>query len=209
MTARGLLLKFVALLLVTGAVSFQIPHAGHLHPLYVRYRQEALQHQQNHGPCSQTPSASDIMKAQGCAVGVSEDHIANSPLPAVSQSLQQQILLPLEDATICTPVSYDEETGMVQTAVRAVVRHPISTLIDNSMVGLSSTLVITTGALHEVAHCLELEWTHHATSSTEGLAILSLGHFLHYGRETIRQLVEMHDEEDDSRNKPRQDQASP
>jgi hypothetical protein len=114
-------------------------------------------------------------------------------------NLRQTITIPLMEeqevaATISTPVSYDEETGMVQTAVRAIVQHPLSTLVDNSVVGLSSTFVITTGALHEVMHALELEWTHHATSSTESLAIISLGHFLHYGRETIRQLVEYHDE---------------
>lgn len=60
--------------------------------------------------------------------------------------------------------------------------------------------MITTGALHEVVHCLELEWTHHATSSTEGLALLSLGHFLHYGREAIRQIVELHEEESEECN---------
>ena len=44
-------------------------------------------------------------------------------------------------------------------------------------------------------HCLELEWTHHAAAgTTEELAILSLGHFLHYGREAIRQLVELHED---------------
>jgi hypothetical protein len=95
------------------------------------------------------------------------------------------------DATISTPISYDEETGMVQTAVRAIIDHPISSMVDNHVVGLSSTIVIATGALHEVVDCVQLEWTHHATQSTEGLALLSLGHFLHYGRETIRQLLEM------------------
>lgn len=103
------------------------------------------------------------------------------------------------EITIATPVSYDEETGMVQTAVRAIVQSPFSGVMDNTMVGLSSTLVIATGALHEVMHCVELEWTHHAAAggTTEELAILSLGHFLHYGRETIRQLVEMHDDDED------------
>lgn len=87
---------------------------------------------------------------------------------------------------------------MVQTAVRAIVQHPtITTLVDNSVVGLSSTLVISLGAVHELVNCFELEWTHHATSSTEGLAILSLGHFLHYGRETIKRLMEMQDNVDD------------
>ena len=104
--------------------------------------------------------------------------------------------------SISTPVSYDEETGMVQTAVRAIVQSPWRGVMDNSMVGLSSTLVIATGALHEVLHCVELEWTHHAAAggTTEELAILSLGHFLHYGRETIRQLVEMHEDDCDDAN---------
>lgn len=109
-------------------------------------------------------------------------------------------MVPIEtvDATIATPVSYDEETGMVQTAVRAIVKHPISSFVDNNMVNLSSTLVMTTGAFHEIVHAVELEWTHHAsTGSTEGLAILSLGHFFHYGREAIRQLIELHDDDDE------------
>eukprot|EP00977_Amphora_coffeiformis_P023140 scaffold12240_cov170-Amphora_coffeaeformis.AAC.4 len=80
---------------------------------------------------------------------------------------------------------------MVQTAVRAIVRNPLAGLVDNAAVGLSSTLVISTSTLHEVARCLELEWTHHATSSTKGLALLSLGHFCHNGREAIRQLAEL------------------
>lgn len=175
--------------------AFQIPHAGHHHPLFVRYRQEQLE-KQRQGPHSQTPCASDIVKTQGCALDVTEEHYGTSSLVEPRSQIQQRIVLPLEGATICTPVSYDEETGMVQTAVRAIVRHPISNIVDNAVVGISSTLVITTGALHEVVHCLELEWTHHATSSTEGLALLSLGHFLHYGREAIRQLVELHDEDE-------------
>lgn len=174
--------------------AFQIPYAGHHHPLFVRYRQEQLE-KQRQGPHSQTPCASDIVKTQGCVLDVMEEHYGASSLVESRSATQQRIVLPLEDATICTPVSYDEETGMVQTAVRAIVRHPISNIVDNAVVGLSSTLVITTGALHEVVHCLELEWTHHATSSTEGLALLSFGHFLHYGREAIRQLVELHEDE--------------
>jgi hypothetical protein len=104
------------------------------------------------------------------------------------------------NATLSTPISYDEETGMVQTAVRAIVQHPISSIVvDNHVVGLSSTLVIATGALHEIVDCVQLEWTHHATQSTEGLALLSLGHFLHYGRETVRQLVELQHQESKSK----------
>ena len=105
-----------------------------------------------------------------------------------SLSPETQHLVP----EISTPISYDEDTGMVQTAVRAIVQHPASTFVaDNHVVGLSSTLVIATGALHEMVDCVQLEWTHHATQSTEGLALLSLGHFLHYGKETVKQLVEL------------------
>jgi hypothetical protein len=115
------------------------------------------------------------------------------------QQQQHMLMIPPEDAavSIATPISYDEETGMVQTAVRAIVQHPVATMVDSHLVGLSSTLVISLGAMHELVDCVEMEWAHHATSSTEGLAILSLGHFLHYGRETIRQLVEMSNEEED------------
>ena len=97
------------------------------------------------------------------------------------------------DVSISTPIEYDDQTGMVQTAVRAIVRHPIKDLVDNSVVGLSSTFVVTAGALTEVVHNVGLEISHHATDSTEGLAILSFGHFLHYGREGIKQLVEYHE----------------
>lgn len=181
------------------ATAFQIPHACHHHPLYICYRQDQFdQHGHDDGLHSQVPSPSDLMKAQGVAVATCEENYYTSrPSLSSSSTLQPTALIPLEDyapdVSISTHVSYDEETGMVQTAVRAIVQHPISTVVDNHIVGLSSTLVITTGALHEIAHCLELEWTHHATSSTEGLAILSLGHFLHYVREAIRQLVELHD----------------
>jgi hypothetical protein len=116
--------------------------------------------------------------------------------------------------SISTPVSYDEETGMVQTAgtiVRAIVEHPISTTItDNRVVGLSSTLVIAVGAFHEIIDCLELEWTHHATAgTTEGLAILSLGHFFHYGRETLRQLVEMQHHQQHTQQQQHQEATPP
>lgn len=147
----------------------------------------------------------DIVKTQGSVFALTKEECfgvfnsgddflmhqrSNNNIQPSSQALKDGATI-----SISTPISYDEETGMVQTAVRAIVTHPISSLVDNTIVGISSTLVLPTGALTEVIHCLELEWTHHATSSTKGLAILSLGHFLHYGREAIRQLVKMHDGE--------------
>lgn len=180
-----------------GAVAFQIPHAGHQHPLYVRYHLEQLEKQ--HKACAQVSSLSHGGQTDQICLEIEETRLGtNTDTPGTipcEHTIQQRITLPIESATISTPISYDEETGMVQTAVRAIVRHPISSLVDNNMVGLSSSLVLTTGALTEVLHAAELELTHHATSSTEGLAILSLGHFLHYGREAVRQLVEYHEEE--------------
>lgn len=85
---------------------------------------------------------------------------------------------------------------MVQTAVRAIVQHPLSGIVaGNHVVSLSSTLVIAAGALHEMVDCVQLEWTHHATQLTEGLALLSLGHFLGSGRETFSQLAELQHKE--------------
>jgi len=188
-----------SVVLMPFTMAFQIPHAGHHHPIYVRYRQEELnqehQHQnphQGHGPLAHSAPQSELVKTQSTAMALSEeDYFTNFAAPT-EQALQT--------ATICTPVSYDEETGMVQTAVRAIVQHPLSNLVDSSVVGLSSSLVLATGALHEVLHCVELEWTHHASAgSTESLAILSLGHFLHYGREGLRQLKEKHEEEQEQR----------
>ena len=99
------------------------------------------------------------------------------------------------DQILSTPISYDNDTGMVQTAVRAIVQHPLlkQSVVNNAALSVSSTLVISLGAMHEFVDCLELEWAHHATLSTEGLALLSLGHFFHYGRETVKQLVEYHE----------------
>ena len=213
-------------LFATGSVQgFQIPHPGHHHPLYVRYRQEQLDqyhHQSNKNNNRQhTPSvphlSPDLVTAHGTAFALSEDtdytYTTNTQntyayayaeeeclIDQYQQQQQQQhrvSMTPLDQVTLSTPISYDEETGMVQTAVRAIVQNPLASLVDNAVVGLSSTLVITTSALHEVAHCLELEWTHHATSSTESLALLSLGHFLHYGREAIRQLAELNESKDE------------
>ena len=187
------------------ATAFQIPHAGHHHPLYTRYRQEQLDQQ---GSSSSSPAAcaSDplLVRTQGSAMAISEEEygMIDSMHPsyddkAPARPFSSNSMVP--EVTISTPIDYDDETGMVQTAVRAIVQSPWRGVMDNTMVGLSSTLVIATGALHEVMHCVELEWTHNAAAggTTEELAILSLGHFLHYGRETIRQLVEMHDDEDD------------
>mmetsp|Transcript_32989 Transcript_32989/g.94755 ORF Transcript_32989/g.94755 Transcript_32989/m.94755 type:complete len:215 (+) Transcript_32989:263-907(+) len=199
-------LAFVALLVsLTSVIAFQIPHAGHQHPLYVRYRQEQIdKHQDRKSPRSQAPSPSDVVKTQGTAMALSEDEcrtpttMYHSCQDAYADYHRQQKV----EISICTPVSYDEETGMVHSAVRAIVQHPLSkNFVDNTMVGISSTLVLTTGALTEVLHCVELELHHHAaaaassSASTETLAILSLGHFFHYGREAIRQLVELHEEE--------------
>ena len=147
----------------------------------------------------------------------------NTPRHHHHQQQQQQQL----SMSISTPVSYDEETGMVQTAVRAIVDHPfvVNNMIkDNAVVGLSSSFVITVGALHEIIDCLEIEWAHlshhvaaaaasaSAASSggnglpTEGLVILSLGHFLHYGRETLKQLVEISSSSSSSTVKQQQQQ---
>ncbi|KAG7366518.1 hypothetical protein IV203_029188 [Nitzschia inconspicua] len=150
-----------------------MPHNLHRHPFYIQYRQEQLEQ--------------DFFLEED----VIEPRMKSSDPAgrADFQSLQEDWTV--LNATISTPISYDEETGMVQTAVRAIVQHPIANIVaKNHVVGLSSTLVIATGALHEMVDCVQLEWTHHATQSTEGLALLSLGHFLHYGRETVRQLVE-------------------
>ena len=198
-----LTLLSMALLLQSGC-AFHIPHAGHQNPLYVRYRQEHLEQQHKHsqsnarhGPHSQVPCPSDIVKTQGSVKAISEEQDIrlgatnlDAPLP-----LDNAFANVVPDISISTPVSYDEETGMVQTAVRAIVRHPVSSLVDNDLVGISSTVVLATGALTEVAHCMQLEVTHHAAAgSTEGLAILSMGHFFHYGREAIKQLMELSEE---------------
>ena len=102
--------------------------------------------------------------------------------------------LPLP-SDMSTPISYDKETGMVQTAVRTIVKHPIFAIVDNSAVALSSTIIVTGGALSELLHALP-EIVDHASGSNESFAVLSLGHVLHYGREAIRQLAEIHDETD-------------
>ena len=91
-----------------------------------------------------------------------------------------------------TPVSYDETTGMVQTAVRTIIKHPIFAIVDNSAVALSSSIIVTGGALSELLHTLP-ELADHASGSNESFAVLSLGHVLHYGREAMRQLAEIHD----------------
>jgi hypothetical protein len=192
----------IALLTVAflqGATAFQIPHAGHQHPLYVRYRQEHLERQSQsscnarQGPHSQVPCPSDIIKTQGSAMAISEEEYMAAFFdhsPTITTTA-----VPV-DLSISTPVTYDEETGMVQRAARAIVKSPVFTLVDNNLVQISSSLVLVTGALTEVAHCLEMELHHAAhTGSTEGLAILSLGHFFHYGREAIKQLIEITEED--------------
>jgi hypothetical protein len=177
----------------------------------------------NHRRSRGSGCSSDLVEARGTAVATGEtdfsstsmitnDDASSSPSSLFVQEQEgtskqyyyspqehQQKVLPIpadSSASISTPISYDEETGMVQTTVRAIVQHPVATLVDSHLVGLSSTLVISLGAIHELVDCIEMEWAHHATSSTEGLAILSLGHFLHYGRETIRQLGEMANEDE-------------
>lgn len=203
--SQALGLVSVALLLQSGC-GFHVPHAGHQNPLYVRFRQEHLeqhpkgsQSNARQGPHSQVPCASDIVKTQGSVIAVSGEQdpmLGTTSLDSLS-TLDNAFATGVADSTISTPVSYDEETGMVQTAVRAIVRHPMSSLVDNDLVGISSTFVLVTGAFTEVAHCVQLEVTHQAAAaggSTESLAILSMGHFFHYGREAIKQLMELSEE---------------
>lgn len=104
-----------------------------------------------------------------------------------------QTILPLPEE-LSTPVSYDKETGMVQTAVRTIVKHPVFAIVDNSAVALSSTIIVTGGALSELLHTLP-EIANHASGSNESFAVLSLGHVLHYGREAMKQLAEIHDDD--------------
>ncbi len=193
--------RFIATFLVAFSnisicLAFQIQHH---HPIYVQYYKEKLEkefHRPKHVP------SSDAFGDQGTRVAFVEQALVNpntggsacvsitSWHSSSSSEVHGDVTFIEVDADISTPISYDEETGMVQTAVRAIVKNPIASFVDHHIVSLSSTLVISLGAVHELVDCLELEWAHHATSSTEGLAILSLGHALHYGRETIRQLVE-------------------
>jgi hypothetical protein len=169
------------------AMAFQIPH--HHHPIYVQYFKEKLE-KETKRPAN-APS-SDALEARGTACALMEqDYVySGDSMPSSQLTYNDNTFVPIV-ATVSTPISYDEDTGMVQTAVRAIVKHPIVSFVDHQVVGLSSTLVISIGAVHEMVDCIEMEWAHHATSSTEGLLILSLGHALHYGRETLRQLVEM------------------
>lgn len=194
------LLQIVAGFLVQTAMGFHIPHARHHHPIYVQYFKDRLDSEARHR--NATPS--DCLEARGTAADVMEqEYVLDVDMSRRDMSKEYQaelqkslqLVVPLA-ATISTPISYDEETGMAQTAVRAIVRHPIASIVDNHLVALSSTLVISLGAVHEFVDCIELEWAHHATSSTESLAVLSLGHVLHYGRETIRQLMEMEQKEE-------------
>lgn len=100
-TMIGLLVASAELSWLRQASAFQIPHAGRHHPLFVRYRQEQLE-KQRQGPHSQTPCASDIVKAQGCVLDVMEEHYGTSSLVESRSAIQQRIVVPLEDATICT-----------------------------------------------------------------------------------------------------------
>lgn len=184
-TMMSRLLKAMVILILMVALplnvsAFHIPHSRHHHPVYVQYRNEQL--------------GLHFVESDMSTMSHSSPRRSQSNNPADQLVYYMEISLedgtPLE-ASISTPISYDEETGMVQTAVRAIVQHPIANLVDNHIVGLSSTLVISLGAVHEFVDCMELTWAHHATSSTEGLALLSLGHFLHYGREAIKQLMEL------------------
>lgn len=188
----AVLCGFLNLILApTASVSaFQGIQLGHQHPLYVRYREEQLErHIENHNTAVLTQDS-----FHSTTTHFEQEEETTTSTTRIPLMDENGMLL--VDATIATPISFDEETGMVQTAVRAIVKHPVTTFVDSSVVGLSSTVVIAFGALHEVVDCLELEWTHHASSTTEGLAILSVGHFLHYGRETVRQLVELHEDKE-------------
>ena len=128
MFALSLFLLLVVVILTEATMAFQIPHAGHHHPLYIRYRQEQFEQSSNKGPLSQVPSTSDLVRTQGSAVAISEEDYTrmDSPYsytnPSSSPRMRQQPAT--AEVTIATPVSYDEETGMVQTAVRAIVQHP-------------------------------------------------------------------------------------
>ena len=176
---RVLLSVYLLIARISSSAAFHIPHTRHHHPIYIRYRQEQLEQDF----ILERPT--DVKTKESTHASFSnKDSAVQPPMPHSWN---------IVNATICTPISYDDETGMVQTAVRAIIEHPFSNIVaENHVVGLSSTLVIATGALHEMVDCAQLEWTHHATQSTEGLALLSLGHFLHYGRETVKQLAELH-----------------
>jgi hypothetical protein len=177
---RLLLIIIVLVERIKSSSAFHIPHNRHHHPFFIRYRQEQLEQ--------------DFLLEEPTSSRTNQTN--NNPTTNVAEFQRLSEDWQIVNSTISTPISYDEETGMVQTAVRAIIQHPISNMVaENHVVGLSSTLVIATGALHEMVDCVQLEWTHHATQSTEGLALLSLGHFLHYGRETVRQLVELHHKE--------------
>eukprot|EP00529_Nitzschia_sp_RCC80_P029959 CAMPEP_0113464194 /NCGR_PEP_ID=MMETSP0014_2-20120614/13071_1 /TAXON_ID=2857 /ORGANISM="Nitzschia sp." /LENGTH=320 /DNA_ID=CAMNT_0000356259 /DNA_START=800 /DNA_END=1762 /DNA_ORIENTATION=- /assembly_acc=CAM_ASM_000159 len=251
---------FAALVLVLSASAhtpvseaFQVQHLHH-HPAYIKHaygehlhEQEHRQHHIRHDTnlegitvvevveecCTHTEqqtSLTTLMTSQPSSSPTSRRVVMSLTADGSSSNVMAAATTTADVVSISTPVSYDEETGMVQTAVRAIVEHPSVSLLDNNMVGLSSTLVITVGALHEVVDCLELEWTHihHAAAAaqaaaaaaaaaggaggggagmpTEGLAILSLGHFLHYGRETLKQLVEMHQHRQEEEQEQENDQ---
>ena len=192
----------------------------HHHPVYVRYRLEHLEHhisssskqqqQEQHDNSNEALDTSvstrtnyphlqvDLQFTPSTPIAY-DDETGMAMVAAVRDHPDEQTAILTNnnknDQILSTPISYDTDTGMVQTAVRAIVQHPLlkQSVVNNAALSVSSTLVISLGAMHEFVDCLELEWAHHATSSTEGLALLSLGHFFHYGRETVKQLVEYHE----------------
>ncbi|GAB5358673.1 hypothetical protein AAMO2058_000478500 [Amorphochlora amoebiformis] len=77
---------------------------------------------------------------------------------------------------------------VVRVTLKAIAYNRLSSIVDNPYLGLVSASVICVGALYEALEALSEEGIN---KSAIGLAILALGHFMHYFRELLREIIEL------------------
>mmetsp|Transcript_26148 Transcript_26148/g.36427 ORF Transcript_26148/g.36427 Transcript_26148/m.36427 type:complete len:194 (-) Transcript_26148:163-744(-) len=77
---------------------------------------------------------------------------------------------------------------VVRVTLKAVAYNRVSAIVDNPSIGLISASVICIGALVEAFEAVAEKGVN---KSAIGLAILAMGHFMHYFRELLKQIIEL------------------
>eukprot|EP00469_Lotharella_globosa_P014616 CAMPEP_0167822580 /NCGR_PEP_ID=MMETSP0112_2-20121227/7588_1 /TAXON_ID=91324 /ORGANISM="Lotharella globosa, Strain CCCM811" /LENGTH=133 /DNA_ID=CAMNT_0007723989 /DNA_START=208 /DNA_END=609 /DNA_ORIENTATION=- len=77
---------------------------------------------------------------------------------------------------------------VVRVTIKAVAYNRVSAFIDNPYLGLVSASVICIGALYEALEALSEETM---DKQAIGLAALAFGHFMHYVRELLKEVIEL------------------
>mmetsp|Transcript_4987 Transcript_4987/g.19947 ORF Transcript_4987/g.19947 Transcript_4987/m.19947 type:complete len:175 (-) Transcript_4987:187-711(-) len=117
--------------------------------------------------------------------------VSAGPAPPTQESTKCSEIKEFQDGNPICKLDIDRDgliskQDMLRVTVKAIAYNKVTSFIDNPIIGIGSSLLIAAGALWEA-----FEVSEEFSASAAGIAVLSIGHALHYFREFLRELIEL------------------